>query len=84
MRTVGALAPALREAAWNQSCCNRGTVTYATLKIARYQLLAFSKDSGLREAHCLVQLPSGRWCLTLGTPENAVHIRGNIWRVKAS
>lgn len=50
-----------------------------TLKAARHSLLEFSEQSGYRQAHCIVRLLSGKYTRTLGTPEHARHIRGNLW-----
>lgn len=67
-------------------------MTYATLKIARSSIANFDTDDtcvtpALRAQHNHVQLPSGRWCNTFGTPGadntlRVVHTRGNLWRME--
>lgn len=54
-----------------------------TLEAVRFSLIEFSKESGYREAHSLVRLASGKWTRVLGVPDNARHVRGNIWHVRA-
>lgn len=51
-----------------------------SLAAVRASLLEFSRASGYREAHCLVQLANGGWTRTLGAPQGCIHVRRNVWR----
>lgn len=55
-------------------------MTWLTYRAVRASLLEFSAASGLREAHHLVRLSSGRWTRTLGPPgRDFLQGRGRCW-----
>lgn len=59
------------------------SMTWDSLTAVRNSLLEFSRESGLRRAHSLVRLASGKWTRVLGVPgPQCRHVRGNIWEVK--